>query len=62
MCGRWRAFRNERRTDEKSGFVDGDLIELMLDLPPNKVADVAKQLGMDAQDLVRRVEDLTRIH
>ncbi len=42
--------------------MDGDLIELMLDLPPNKVADVAKQMGMDAQDLVRRVEELTRIH
>ena len=29
---RWRAFKNERKTANKSGFIDGDLVESLLEL------------------------------
>ena len=54
------------------GFVDGDLIETFLDLNRDKMAEVASGLqisdgsGMKSEakveDLIKIVEDLTRIH
>jgi DNA damage-binding protein 1 len=54
------------------GFVDGDLIETFLDLGRDKMAEVAEQMKVkDAagnlqkatvDDLIKIVEDLTRIH
>ena len=54
------------------GFVDGDLIHLFLDLDRSKMAEVVQDLkindgtGMKVQasveDLIKIVEDLTRIH
>ena len=56
----------------EQGFVDGDLIETFLDLSRDKMAEVAEQMmisdgsGMKQKatvdDLVKMVEDLTRIH
>ena len=54
------------------GFVDGDLIETFLDLSREKMAEVAEQLKIKdscgnqqkatVDDLIKIVEDLTRIH
>ena len=54
------------------GFIDGDLIETFLDLSRDKMAEVASATTIkDAsgarqeakvEDLVKIVEDLTRIH
>ena len=54
------------------GFVDGDLIETFLDLNREKMIEVAEQMKIkDAsgnaakatvEDLIKIVEDLTRIH
>ena len=54
------------------GFIDGDLIETFLDLNREKMAEVAAATSMkDAngtrqeakvEDLIKIVEDLTRIH
>ncbi|XP_020628267.1 DNA damage-binding protein 1-like [Orbicella faveolata] len=70
--GFWRAFSNERRTEPAIGFVDGDLIESYLDLPRAKMEEVAVGLQIDdgsgmkkectVEDLVKVVEELTRIH
>ena len=56
----------------KQGFVDGDLIETFLDLSREKMTEVAETMmisdgsGMKQKatvdDLVKMVEDLTRIH
>ena len=85
---RWRAFNNERKTEEKSGFIDGDLIEALLDLPPAKLeevrlrcihslacalflselsvcpacAQVSKKMDVPVAELVKRVEELSRLH
>jgi DNA damage-binding protein 1 len=54
------------------GFVDGDLIETFLDLSREKMLEVAEQMKVKdscgnlqkatVDDLIKIVEDLTRIH
>merc|ERR1719411_1030958 len=68
----WRSFMNERKTEAMEGFIDGDLIETFLDLSREKMAEIASQTqikdanGVHSQakveDLIKIVEDLTRIH
>ena len=36
----WRSFVNDRKTADAHGFIDGDLIEAFLDLPPRKKEEV----------------------
>jgi DNA damage-binding protein 1 len=59
----WRAFSNDRKTVECTGFVDGDLIESFLSLSPAEMAQVCEGLpGIGVDDLTKRVEELTRLH
>ena len=54
------------------GFIDGDLIETFLDLSRDKMAEVATSTSIKdsngvrqeakVEDLIKIVEDLTRIH
>lgn len=60
----WRSFSNERRSEEARGFLDGDLLEQLLDLGPAQQQHVAELMGdgTSAEELVRRVEELSRLH
>ncbi|XP_061415888.1 DNA damage-binding protein 1 [Lethenteron reissneri] len=68
----WRSFHNERKTEAATGFVDGDLIESFLDLSRPKMQEVVAGLQIDdgsgmkreatVDDLIKTVEELTRIH
>ncbi|KAI4468317.1 dna repair/rna processing cpsf family [Holotrichia oblita] len=68
----WRSFHTDIKTEDCEGFIDGDLIESFLDLSAEKMKEVAEGLqivgegGMKQEctvdDLVKMVEDLTRIH
>ncbi|XP_071542214.1 DNA damage-binding protein 1 [Panulirus ornatus] len=68
----YRSFSTERKTDRCEGFIDGDLIESFLDLNPEKMKEVSLGLmindgsGMKTEatpdDLIKTVEELTRIH
>ncbi|XP_017785317.1 PREDICTED: DNA damage-binding protein 1 [Nicrophorus vespilloides] len=68
----WRSFHTDIKTEPCEGFIDGDLIESFLDLSIDKMKEVANGLqitgegGMKQEctvdDLVKMVEDLTRIH
>jgi DNA damage-binding protein 1 len=69
----WRSFYNDRKQDPADGFVDGDLIESFLELSREDMKEVVKGLQIDLQgtgmkqdatveDIVKMVEDLTRIH
>ncbi|XP_014287545.1 DNA damage-binding protein 1 [Halyomorpha halys] len=70
--GFWRSFSTDVKTEPAEGFIDGDLIESFLDLPRKEMLDVICGLqiqngsGMkqDAtvDDIIKIVEDLTRIH
>lgn len=53
------------------GFIDGDLIEQLLDLPREALPQVAQGITIDEdgvkrpatpEDLIKLVEDLTRVH
>ncbi|XP_044745823.1 DNA damage-binding protein 1 [Coccinella septempunctata] len=68
----WRAFHTDMKMEQSEGFIDGDLIESFLDLSQDKMKEVAEGLQMvqeggmkqecTVEDLVKIVEDLTRIH
>ncbi|KAL3841910.1 hypothetical protein ACJMK2_019999 [Sinanodonta woodiana] len=68
----WRSFHTERKTEMSTGFIDGDLIESFLDLNRDTMAEVVQGLQIDdgsgmkrdatIDDLVKMVEELTRIH
>ncbi|XP_062512905.1 DNA damage-binding protein 1-like [Corticium candelabrum] len=67
----WRSFANETSFYPSQGFVDGDLIEMFLDLPRSVMEQVISGLQIEEggmkkeasiEDIVKIVEDLTRIH
>ena len=57
---------------ESRGFIDGDLVERLLDLPRSKASAVAKAMNSDrlgekdesvtVEEIQRRVEALSRLH
>ncbi|KAI8494230.1 DNA damage-binding protein 1 [Branchiostoma belcheri] len=61
-----------KKTEACQGFIDGDLIESFLDLSRDKMQEVVQGLQMDdgsgmkrectVEDLIKLVEELTRIH
>jgi len=57
----WRAFSTERKSIEKSNFIDGDLVELFLDLSPEDAQRVADRCKFDVNEVYKRVEDISRI-
>jgi len=59
---KWRSFYNERKVEEASGFIDGDLIESYLDLRKERMDQVAQLMDMDAEELSKQVEELARLH
>ncbi|XP_018327485.1 DNA damage-binding protein 1 [Agrilus planipennis] len=68
----WRTFHTDIKTEPAEGFIDGDLIESFLDLSADKMKEVADGLQLVGEggvkqdctvdDLIKMVEDLTRIH
>lgn len=68
----WRSFCTDVKTEAAEGFIDGDLIESFLDLPRKEMMDVINGIqinngsGMKQEatidDIIKIVEDLTRIH
>ena len=40
----YRSFSSERKCERSSGFIDGDLLECILDLPPEKLTQIARGL------------------
>lgn len=68
----WRSFNTEIKTEPCEGFIDGDLVESFLDLSLDKMKEVVAGVQIDngsgmkhdatVEDLVKIVEDLTRIH
>uniref|UniRef100_A0A8C3K4T5 DNA damage-binding protein 1 n=1 Tax=Calidris pygmaea TaxID=425635 RepID=A0A8C3K4T5_9CHAR len=67
-----RSFHTERKTEPATGFIDGDLIESFLDISRPKMQEVVANLQIDdgsgmkreatVDDLIKIVEELTRIH
>ncbi|KAL2914374.1 hypothetical protein HK105_206146 [Polyrhizophydium stewartii] len=62
----WRMFQTERKSVEDTGIIDGDLIETFLDLSRKQQEQIAERVaaerGVSFADLIKLIEDLTRIH
>ncbi|KAF6200141.1 hypothetical protein GE061_006442 [Apolygus lucorum] len=68
----WRSFSSEVKTEPAEGFIDGDLVELFLDLPRKDMEEVVSGLQLSStsgtktevttETIIKIVEDLTRIH
>ena len=59
----FRMFQNERRTVEAHHFIDGDLIEMFLDLRREKMDEVATLVGsVSTEEICKTVEELSRLH
>lgn len=48
LYGTWRSFHTERKTEQATGFIDGDLIESFLDLGRAKMQEVVSTLQVGA--------------
>jgi len=64
--GEWRAFATPflKATADSHGFIDGDLVELFLDLKKETMNEVLSLMpaGTDSDVLYRLIEDLSRLH
>ncbi|TMW57264.1 hypothetical protein Poli38472_003189 [Pythium oligandrum] len=68
----WRTFENRRTVNEARNFIDGDLIESLLDLPRDQVGKVIDALNNDGhlegtepftvEGVTARVEELSQLH
>jgi DNA damage-binding protein 1 len=60
----WRAVKTDARTEAAANFIDGDLIESLLEMPPPMQATVAAKMHppQDVTELIKIVTTLTRIH
>jgi DNA damage-binding protein 1 len=64
----WREFRSDSRTLPSTNFVDGDLIELFLDLSQDEINDVLEgadggdPIKVPVEEITRLVEELSRLH
>lgn len=62
---KYRAFRTEvRESDEPYRFVDGELVEMSLDLDDVTLGDICKEIGgtIGAEEVKDMVEGLRRLH
>lgn len=58
----WRSFYNEKKTSDAKNFLDGDLIESFLDLGRARTEEISKAMNVPVEELMKRVEELTRLH
>ncbi|KAL6561924.1 DNA damage-binding protein 1a [Orobanche gracilis] len=58
----WRSFYSEKKTSDAKNFLDGDLIESFLDLSRKRMEDVSVAMSVPVEELMKSVEELTRLH
>jgi len=56
----WRSFHTERKTTEARNFIDGDLIEMFLDLKHDKMQEVLKGLDVTVEETCKKIEALVQ--
>ncbi len=56
----WRSWSNERKTSPSHGFIDGGLVESLLDLSLDQQQIIADQVQLSVQELLKRIETLSR--
>ncbi|PIO57241.1 hypothetical protein TELCIR_21355 [Teladorsagia circumcincta] len=67
----YRQFTSEKLVDKAVGFIDGDLVESLLDMPRETAAaalagiqrpDGAIEGSSSPEELIKFIEDISRIH
>ncbi|KAF9103191.1 DNA damage-binding protein 1a [Mortierella sp. AM989] len=64
----WRTFRNDARTTPSTNYIDGDLIELFLDLTHDEINSVlggpqdGEPIEVPVEEITKLVEELSRLH
>ncbi|KAL6991594.1 DNA damage-binding protein 1a [Sarracenia purpurea var. burkii] len=58
----WRSSYIDKKTVGAKNFLDGDLIESFLDLGRGQMEEISKVMGVPVEELMKRVEELTRLH
>lgn len=58
----WRAFQSQKSSQPATGFIDGDLVETFLDLGRERMEKVAREVDEPVDDLVKLIEELSRLH
>ena len=60
----WRGWKGERGRRDASGvgFVDGDLVEMTMELRPEQQQQLSTKMRMPWNEITRRVEEMSRIH
>lgn len=58
----WRAFQGNKHSQPAMGFIDGDLVETFLDLKRAQMQKVAEDCNCSVEDLVKLIEELSRLH
>lgn len=58
----WRAFQGNKSSQPAVGFIDGDLVETVLDLSRDLLAQVAQDVDTPIEDLIKLIEELSRLH
>ncbi|KAL6991595.1 DNA damage-binding protein 1a [Sarracenia purpurea var. burkii] len=59
---RWRSCYNDKKTVHAKNFLDGNLIESFLDLGKGRMEEISKVMGVQVEELMKRVEELRRLH
>ncbi|KAI3709966.1 hypothetical protein L2E82_39737 [Cichorium intybus] len=58
----WRSYNSGDMVFDSCNFLDGDLIESFLDLGRSRMEEIAKSMSVSVEELMKRVEELTRLH
>jgi DNA damage-binding protein 1 len=56
----WRAYNDNRKISPSSNFIDGDLIESILDFAPPDQQKLAKSAGMEVDAMIKLIESVSQ--
>jgi DNA damage-binding protein 1 len=64
MHADWRQFVSDSpaRAMAATRYIDGDLVETFLELPPEHARALASEIGVSVEDITRRCEAMQRLH
>jgi DNA damage-binding protein 1 len=56
----WRAYNDARKTSPHSNFIDGDLVEGVLDFSPEEQNRIAKAVGIPVEEMIKKIEAVSQ--
>lgn len=56
----WRSYSDRKKTSPASNFIDGDLVESVLEFSPQSQEKIANAVNMTVQDLIKLIESISQ--